>query len=426
MDEYYRIDSQGNYVPPTAHIKQRIGYISTTTRFVRAGQSLFKGNFDGTAMVAESVQQHKYSRLAMASYYKENPTEVTKLLSKMQETKGFELDNELSTVEHSIFHNSVTKETVVAYRGTTNLKDVSTDFVVLTSQELKSKRLKDSERVFEATAEKYGKDNVIVTGHSLGGNLSLHTAEKYGVEGHHFNPAISARQANQSYSGALAEGTAKQTIYRTHGDFVSVGGEFTEAPLNNRDIVRVNVRPENTGSFVAHHQLDNFYTDDGVREGNMITSEKATLLTAGLDTISTGVTAAQLGIGTYDAIEGAKHGQDTATYSHQISEDFNPLMGINLDPDFHYTDDDVISPLRKLGKALRTKERRKQDNRLNNQNRLMESQAAKPNSTHAYYQVDNQKSTRTNENFTGVVYTDERYIIPSSKRRAPREVGINI
>jgi hypothetical protein len=362
----------------------------------------------------------------MASYYKENPTEVTKLLSKMQETKGFELDKELSTVEHSIFHNSVTKETVVAYRGTSNFKDVATDGLILTSQELKSSRLKDSERVFEATAEKYEKENIIVTGHSMGSGLSLHIGEKYGVEGHHFNPAISARQANQSYSGALVENTAKQTIYRTHGDFVSIGGEFTEAPLNNREVVRVNVRPENTGNFVAHHQLDNFYTDEGVREGNMIKSEKATLLSTGLDTISTGVTAAQLGIGTYDAIEGAKHGQDTATYSHQISEDFNPLMGINLDPDFHYTDDDVISPFRKLGKALRTTERRKQDQRLNIQNRLMDSQTNTMDSSHAYYQVANEKSTRTSENFTGTVFTDERYIIPSSKRRAPREVGINV
>jgi hypothetical protein len=172
---------------------------------------------------------------------------------------------------------------------------------------------------------------------------------------------VSVRQVNQSYSGELANNTEKQTIYRTHGDFVSVAGELTEAPLSNREIVRVNVRPENTGNFVAHHQLDNFYTDDGVRVGNIIKSEKATLLTTAVDTLDTSLKVAQLGLGAYDAIEGAKKGEDSAQYAHQVSEDLNPLMGINLDPDYQWTDKDVITPLRKLGKGLRTSKRRRED-----------------------------------------------------------------
>ncbi len=364
---FYYIDSTGNFIPPYAKTKSTLGYIKHANRLVRTGQSLFKGNFDtfsenGTKLVSETVAQHKYSRLAAVSYYFNDQSKANAILSKLKETRDFKLDQSLSTAEHSILHNPVTKETVIAFRGTSNLKDVATDGLVLASQELKSGRLKESERIFEATAAKYGTENKLTTtGHSLGGNLSLHTAEKYGVEGHHFNPAVSARQVNQSYSGALADTTEKQTIYRTHGDFVSVGGEFTESPLTNREIVRVNVRPENTGNFVAHHQLDNFYTDDGVRVGDMIKSEKATLLTTAVDTLDTSLTAAQLGLAAYDAIEGAKKGEDSAQYAHQVSEDLNPLMGINLDSDYQWTDKDVITPLRKLGKGLRTSKRRRED-----------------------------------------------------------------
>ena len=190
MDEYYRIDSQGNYVPPTA--KRGIDYVSTATRFVRAGQSLFKGTFDGTAMVTETLEQHKYSRFAMASYHKENATQVTELLSKNEETTGFVLDKELSTAEHSVFHNETTGETTVSYRGTATIDDINTDTQILLGRETHSARLKRSQAIFDRVVLKYDKDKTTVTGHSLSGNLSMHIAEANNIEGYHFNPAISA------------------------------------------------------------------------------------------------------------------------------------------------------------------------------------------------------------------------------------------
>jgi predicted esterase YcpF (UPF0227 family) len=412
-DEFFRIDSQGNYVPPYAKTKTQMGYIGTSTRFVRASQSLFKKNFDGTHVVEESVAQHKYSRLAMTSYYFKNQTKAKSILSNMTETKDFQVDKELSTVEHSILHNPQTKETVIAFRGTSNLKDVGTDALVLTSQELKSNRFKESQKVFEATAEKYGRENIVTTGHSLGGSLSINIAQLQNIEGHHFNPAISARQVDQSYTSALRNNTAKQTIYRTHGDPVSIGGELTEAPLSQRETVRVHVRPENTDNFVAHHQLNNFYTDDGVREGNVIKSEKATLLSTGLDTLDKALTVTQLGLGTYDAIDGAKHNENLQEYQHQISEDFNPLMTINVDPDFHYTDVDVLTPLYKLGKTMRSTQRRKED-------KLM-TLGSKPKGSYT------EQPDGTIRNTKGTVYRQVPNTKPiqySAKRRSPLQLGI--
>jgi hypothetical protein len=365
MSSYFRIDEQGRIVAPG---EAELGYFKSGTRLVRAAQSLLTQG--STKLVTESVKQHKYSRLAMASYYYKNQTKVGSILNKMQETRGFRLDTTLSTVEHSIFHNPETLETVIAFRGTSNLKDVGTDAMVLSSQELRSNRLRDSERVFEATAEKYGKENLVTTGHSLGGHLSLHTAERYDVDGHHFNPAVSARQADQSYTSALRDNTARQTVYRTHGDAVSVGGELAEAPLSNRDLIRVHVHPENTSDLVAHHQLNNFYSDNAVREGGMLRTEKASLLTTGLDTLDRTLTVAQLGYGVYHTIEGVNRDEDPEAYSHQVSQDFDPLMGLNIDPSFQWTDSEVATPLFRAGQSLRSTERRKQDERLAVEDRI--------------------------------------------------------
>lgn len=142
----------------------------------------------------ETIDQHKFARLAMAAYYFENQEYVqSELFNPMIELEGFVLDRELSTEEHSVYRNDTTKETVIAYRGTSNLSDVATDSHVAMGRERHTARYKRSEAVFEKARDKYD-GSMAVTGHSLGGGISLHIAEKYDVEGHHLNPAISATQ----------------------------------------------------------------------------------------------------------------------------------------------------------------------------------------------------------------------------------------
>jgi putative lipase involved disintegration of autophagic bodies len=99
------------------------------------------------------------------------------MFSYMDELEYFEIDKELSTEEHSIFHDKNTKETIISYRGTTNMKDVITDSQILVSREENTDRYKKSQEIFDRVAEKYGKDNIAVTGHSLGGGVALHIAE---------------------------------------------------------------------------------------------------------------------------------------------------------------------------------------------------------------------------------------------------------
>jgi len=51
-----------------------------------------------------------------------------------------------------------------------------------------SGRFRGAEKAYRNTAKKYGKDNVQVTGHSLGGSQAVQVGRKYGVEGIAFEP----------------------------------------------------------------------------------------------------------------------------------------------------------------------------------------------------------------------------------------------
>ena len=66
-----------------------------------------------------------------------------------------------------------------------------------------------------ATKGKYGNRKITTSGHSLGGGQSLYVAEKFGIPGFHFDPAISVR-------AVIAKGLkAPQKIFRTMIDPVS-------------------------------------------------------------------------------------------------------------------------------------------------------------------------------------------------------------
>ena len=65
------------------------------------------------------------------------------------------------------------------------------------------------------------------------------------------------------------------------------------------------------------------------------------------------------------AIAMAKRGADPQDFTNETAKNMNPFFGFVIDPDYKWEDKDVITPLRKLGKAMRTDERRQQDHLLN-------------------------------------------------------------
>ena len=106
-----------------------------------------------------------------------NTKTVQKLLSNSYKDKkkqslidGYNIDKSLSGNRAQVYYNDDNKKAVIVHRGTSGIQDFVTDG--LFSVGIKTKRFKHGERVQNQAIEKYGKDNLLTMGHSLGGAIS--------------------------------------------------------------------------------------------------------------------------------------------------------------------------------------------------------------------------------------------------------------
>jgi hypothetical protein len=96
------------------------------------------------------------------------------------EVNGWEKDMELSNPNTAIFYNKRTGKAKVAYRGTVNKKDIGTDALLTLGLRDKGTRFKHGIRDARKAQSKYGKENVSLTGHSLGAAISAHASRSTG------------------------------------------------------------------------------------------------------------------------------------------------------------------------------------------------------------------------------------------------------
>ena len=217
---------------------------------------------------AESIDQHKYARLANASYDHFNGKSVHENLRKSQydyigDLKDFEMDDELSTKDDLVLHNAKTGETVISYRGTTDdlvgkPKNFVQDWLVngqIAGGSTHTSRAKTAEKQADQVIQKYGKQNLVVTGHSQGGGISYHIATKYDLEGHHYNPAIN--HSNVAQAGKFANNKNAQNIYKTHLDFASPLAYSKHLKKSNTTVHTVGTI-KGMDSPVSTHSIDQF------------------------------------------------------------------------------------------------------------------------------------------------------------------------
>jgi len=155
-------------------------------------------------------QDRFFSHFSSAAYHK-NPTPIY----------GYHLDKNLSTVESQVWVNKHGK-VVVSFRGTTNAKDLKTDAKIV-ARSRSDARFTDAKKLTEKVINRYGKGNVNITGHSLGGTIGRYVSSELGIsQGAVFNPG-----ASPSEYGKHVDKTKLKTIIN-HLDPVShslIGGE---------------------------------------------------------------------------------------------------------------------------------------------------------------------------------------------------------
>ena len=266
-------------------------------------------------IVYESIAQHKYSRLANASYYFHNQPKNQQSFNEMRETRNFRIDMELSNKEASVFVNQASNEVVVAYRGTTSIKDVGTDLMILTSTTGLSLRVRQSLKLMERVLRKYQGFTVKSTGHSLGSKISSVVANAFGLESHNFNSA-------ESIHGTFQEQNALTFNYRTHYDVVSILSKNSE---------RVFTKMGNENTLESVHRLNNFYDKRArrvVKDGEeMLETRKSTKIyehTAHLGTVL------DVAVAGYDIQQGVKNKERPLEIADTITRDVLPPNPVQL------------------------------------------------------------------------------------------------
>lgn len=165
---------------------------------------------------------------------------------------GLVLDKDLSSKKNSVFYDQGTGQVVISYRGTdpSDSEDLWDDFLIATGFESRASRFKKAEKLYQTAAAKYGKENITITGHSLGGEIAMTVAERHDVEAHVFSPGMELAKAFQSHKG-----NANHTyVYYTRHDPVPMVVPYS---MDSNRITRI-VPQSNTWN---PHAIDNFIED---------------------------------------------------------------------------------------------------------------------------------------------------------------------
>lgn len=314
----------------------------TTSHAVRQISSILTSSFGETAEVVESQAQHKYGNLANASYNwfnsKGDPFKV--------QTSGFKVDETLSTKDNVVLHNLETGETHISYRGTTDNPTGRTgqffkDWKIngeIAGGSTHSHRVIEAETQIESVIEKYGRDNLTLSGHSQGGHVSYEMGVRNNLNGYHFNPAINKTQVEEA--GKYIGNTAEQQIYKTPLDFAS--------PLAYHDnLTKSNTKLNIVGNLkgkdgvVDTHSIDQFIPTPKEVLGDAVKVERQSIaksiLKGGGAIAGTGMAAYSLGTdiaadmkGDGDAFEKAADvGIDTTKNAEEFIVD-SEIVGAGL------------------------------------------------------------------------------------------------
>ena len=147
--------------------------------------------------------------------------------SGSSEVDGWQKDLDFNSfnTEHTVYHKD--GKAKIAFRGTvpTNSKDRHADYLLSVGLQDKSNRFKRAVNTVDKVVQKYGKENVSVTGHSLGAAKAAYVSRARGVKStgfstplsvfnkrtyaHHHNVSTTADPI--SWVGQRTKGVGKQT-----------------------------------------------------------------------------------------------------------------------------------------------------------------------------------------------------------------------
>lgn len=118
-----------------------------------------------------------------------------------RQVEGFDILHEHSAPDRVVYRHQRTGHVVIAFRGTDLHdksragRDIGADALLATGYQSASHRFYNAEMVTRALINKYGKENVTATGHSLGGSQAMYVSKKFNIHAEAYNPHITWQDA---------------------------------------------------------------------------------------------------------------------------------------------------------------------------------------------------------------------------------------
>lgn len=197
-------------------------------------------------------EEREYAILSDISY--KTTVGLKKKELKKNNLERYKIDPKHTNKNTVTLHDKDSNKTVISFRGTSTSDlehDLTTDLAIATGTENISDRFKRSEKILLNAMEEYGRDNITLVAHSLGGTIALNLGKKHDLEVHAFNPGSSISSIRRGITGAvLGDDTKnKRVIYKTADDPISL---FSKFQGDNTTVKEFNV------DSINPHSLDNF------------------------------------------------------------------------------------------------------------------------------------------------------------------------
>lgn len=180
-----------------------------------------------------------------------------------REVEGFSILPEFTTDDRTVYYHHDTGKAVIAFRGTDahdwghgtkgffhsrGFRDVTSDLYLGAGEQERSHRFHNAEKVTSQVIQRFGKENVIATGHSLGGSQAMHVSNKFGIHSEVYNPHVdwlaAATRANYYHTTLHVNKTDPVAALYPYASWEQVDARYNKK-----------AKP-----FLAQHGIDNFVT----------------------------------------------------------------------------------------------------------------------------------------------------------------------
>ena len=216
--------------------------------------------------------------------------------------KGFKIDDELSTIDNLVLHNSETLETNVSYRGTTDnpmrTKSFLKDWKIngqIAGGKSNTVRVKQGQTQLNMVIEKYGKNKLSLCGHSQGGHVSYEMGVANDIPSYSFNPAINMSQLKTAEK--YSENASNHVIFKTPLDFASGLARDKKALSKSNTTVKIVNNLVGKDNPLQTHSIDQFAPTPKEIAGEVVKVERRNIDGAIMHGVGTTV---NVGLGVYN------------------------------------------------------------------------------------------------------------------------------